>query len=209
MTIAFTVEVTDGDARAGRAMTAAGRAFTTPAFMPVGTRGSVRALDSDDVARTGAQVVLANTYHLMLRPGADAVAAVGGLHGFMQWDGPILTGSGGFQVFSLPSGAVKVDDEGVTFKSTYDGSSHRLTPELAVAIQAQLGADIQMVLDVCPSLPAPVDVVRQAVERTAEWAARASAAARGDHQSLFGIVQGGTDVELRLESAQRTVAIGF
>jgi queuine tRNA-ribosyltransferase len=169
----------------------------------------VRALDSDDVRACGAEVLLANTYHLMLRPGADAVAAVGGLHRFAQWDGPMLTDSGGFQVFSLPAGAVKVDDEGVTFKSTYDGSSHRLTPELAVEIQGQLGADIQMVLDVCPPLPSPAAVVREAVERTAAWAARAKAAPRPDNQSLFGIVQGGVDADLRRESARRTVDIGF
>src|SRR4051794_33644159 len=201
MTVALTIEAVDGDARAGRAVTMMGRSFSTPAFMPVGTRGAVRALDSDDVRACGAEVLLCNTYHLMLRPGAEAVAAVGGLHQFAQWDGPMLTDSGGFQVFSLPAGTVRVDDDGVTFKSTYDGSSHRLTPELAVEVQAQLGADIQMVLDVCPSLPSPDDVLRQAVERTAAWAARAKAAPRAQGQSLFGIVQGGVDEQLRRESA--------
>jgi queuine tRNA-ribosyltransferase len=145
----------------------------------------------------------------MLRPGADVVAAAGGLHRFAQWDGAMLTDSGGFQVFSLPAGAVKVDDDGVTFKSTYDGSTHRLTPEQAVEIQGALGADIQMVLDVCPPIPAPDAEVRQAVERTAAWAARACAAPRPAMQSLFGIVQGGLDEDVRRESAQRTVAIGF
>ena len=209
MTVTLAIEATNGDARAGRAVTASGRSFATPAFMPVGTRGAVRTLDSEDLLRTGVEIVLANTYHLMLRPGADAVAAVGGLHRFMRWDGPILTDSGGFQVFSLPAGAVKVDDEGVTFRSTYDGSTHRLTPEKAVEVQALLGADVQMVLDVCPSLPSPPDIVRQAVERTAAWAARAKAAPRGEGQALFGIAQGGTDAALRVESASRTVDIGF
>src|SRR5436190_6107879 len=205
MTITLTIDAIDGDARAGTAVTASGRTFETPAFMPVGTQGAVKTLDSGDVERAGVGILLANTYHLMLRPGADVVAALGGLHGFMQWDGPILTDSGGFQVFSLPAGTVKVDDDGVRFKSTYDGSAHRLTPEQAVEIQGALGADIQMVLDVCPPIPAPVEVVRQAVERTAAWAARAKTTARPDGQSLFGIVQGGLDVELRRESAQRTI----
>jgi len=209
MSIELTIEATDGDARAGRAATATGRSFSTPAFMPVGTRGAVRALDSNDVRTCGAEVLLANTYHLMLRPGADVVAAVGGLHSFTQWNGPMLTDSGGFQVFSLPAGAVKVDDDGVAFKSTYDGSSHRLTPELAVEVQGLLGADIQMVLDVCPPLPSPDSVVRQAVERTAAWAERAKTCPRPNGQSLFGIVQGGVDVALRRNSARRTVEIGF
>jgi queuine tRNA-ribosyltransferase len=154
---------------------------------------------------------LANTYHLMLRPGADVVEDLGGLHDFMAWDGHVLTDSGGFQVFSLEP---KVDDDGATFRSVYDGSTHRLTPELAVAIQQQLGADIQMVLDVCPPLPSPDAVVQAAVDRTAAWAARAKAAMEpardaGSTQALFGIVQGGVDVVLRKESAQRTVEIGF
>ena len=209
MTIKFTIEARDGNARAGRAVTASGRAFATPAFMPVGTRGAVRTLDSDDLAGLGAEIVLANTYHLMLRPGEDAVAAVGGLHRFTGWAGPMLTDSGGFQVFSLPEGSVKVDDDGVTFRSTYDGSSHRLTPERAVEVQALIGADVQMVLDVCPPLPSAPEVVRQAVERTAAWAARAKKAPRAEGQALFGIVQGGIDEALRVESAQRTVDIGF
>jgi queuine tRNA-ribosyltransferase len=209
VTISFTVESTDGDARAGRAVTASGRTFVTPAFMPVGTRGAVRTLDSEDLLRTGAEIVLANTYHLMLRPGADAVAALGGLHRFTGWAGPMLTDSGGFQVFSLPAGTVHVDDDGVTFRSAYDGSEHRLTPERAVEVQALLGADVQMVLDVCPPLPSPPEVVREAVERTAAWAARATAVPRAEGQALFGIVQGGIDEAMRSESAQRTVEIGF
>jgi queuine tRNA-ribosyltransferase len=207
--ISFSVDATDGAARAGRAITAGGRTFSTPAFMPVGTRGAVRTLDADDLRAAGVEMLLANTYHLMLRPGADAVASVGGLHRFTGWDGPMLTDSGGFQVFSLPAGNVKVDDDGVTFRSTYDGSTHRLTPELAVEVQAQLGADIQMVLDECSPLPSPAAVVRRAVDRTVAWAERARRTPLRAGQALFGIVQGGTDVDLRLESAQRTVALGF
>lgn len=197
-------------ARAGTVVTARG-SFRTPCFMPVGTRATVRALSSIDLERLGVEVVLANTYHLMLRPGTDVVAELGGLHGFMAWSGHVLTDSGGFQVFSLDP---KVDDDGVTFRSTYDGTEHRLTPEGAVARQHELGADIQMVLDVCPPLPSADDVVRTAVERTAAWAARARAAmaplrAEGSTQALFGIVQGGVDPVLRKESARRTVEIGF
>ena len=209
MNISFSVDATDGPARAGQAITASGRTFATPAFMPVGTRGAVRTLDADDLRAVGVEILLANTYHLMLRPGADAVASAGGLHGFTGWDGPMLTDSGGFQVFSLPAGTVKIDDDGVTFRSTYDGSTHRLTPELAVEVQAQLGADIQMVLDECSPLPSRTDVVRQAVERTAAWAERARRTPIREGQALFGIVQGGTDTDLRVESAQRTVALGF
>lgn len=208
------VEATDGSARATTMATPRGE-VSTPCFMPVGTRASVRAVDAADLLGVGTQVVLANTYHLMLRPGASVVADSGGLHRFMGLGDSglplVLTDSGGYQVFSL---APRVDDDGVTFRSTYDGSSHRLTPELAVEIQDELGADIQMVLDVCPPLPSPSRVVRTAVERTADWAERAKAAhARrrdaGSDQALFGIVQGGVDVALRDESARRTVAVGF
>jgi queuine tRNA-ribosyltransferase len=208
--VAFDVEHTEGAARAA-VMTTPRGPVCTPAFMPVGTRGAVRALDSRDLAALGAQVVLANTYHLMLRPGAEDVARFGGLHRFMGWDGHLLTDSGGYQVFSL---APDVDDDGVTFASTYDGDRHRLTPERAVHLQHLLGADVQMVLDVCPPIPAPIGVVRTAVERTAAWAARAKAAHAplrhaGSGQALFGIVQGGVDPSLRRQSAQRTVEIGF
>ena len=201
------VEVTasDGDARTTTVTTARG-AYPTPAFMPVGTRGAIKHLTSADLEDLGSDFILCNTYHLMLRPGADVVADSGGLHGFMDWSGHVLTDSGGYQVFSLEP---KVDDDGAVFRSTYDGTQHRLTPERAVAIQEQLGADIQMVLDVCPPLPSPPDVLRLAVERTAAWAARAKAAHRRPDQALFGIVQGGTDETLRKESAQRTVEIGF
>jgi queuine tRNA-ribosyltransferase len=159
----------------------------------------------------GAEVVLANTYHLLLRPGVDTVAALGGLHRFTGWAGHTLTDSGGYQVHSL---GPAVDDDGVTFASVYDGNRVRLTPESAVEAQGLIGADIQMVLDVCATLPAPVAVLRVAVERTAAWAARARSThrrleAKPEGQALFGIVQGGTDQALRKESAQRTVELEF
>jgi queuine tRNA-ribosyltransferase len=199
------LDAADGPARAGVVVTARGT-FRTPCFMPVGTRGAVKLLDAADLEALAPQVVLANTYHLMLRPGADTVARLGGLHRFTGWAGHLLTDSGGFQVFSLRP---IVDDEGVTFRSTYDGSRHRYTPEDAVRVQEELGADIQMVLDVCLGLPAPEDEVSRAAERTLAWAARARLAHRREDQSLFGIVQGGTCVGLREESAARLVEIGF
>ena len=150
--------------------------------------------------------MLANTYHLMLRPGAELVARLGGIGRFSGWDGLMLTDSGGFQVFSLQPA---VDDDGVTFRSVYDGSLHRLTPESAVATQELLGADIQMVLDVCPPLPSPPDVVELAAKRTSQWAARARAAHRRDGQSLFGIVQGGTSESLRADSARAAADLDF
>ncbi len=204
-TIALTVTARDGGARATIARTPRGE-IRTPCFMPVGTRAAVKHLTADDLRELRVQVVLANTYHLMLRPGADVVAALGGLHRFMGFDGHVLTDSGGFQVFSL---SPKVDDDGVTFRSVYDGSIHRLTPERAVEVQAALGADIQMALDVCPPLPSPPEVVRLAMERTASWAERAAAAHRREGQALFGIVQGGVDIALRRESARRSAEIGF
>jgi queuine tRNA-ribosyltransferase len=203
--LTFEQQAADGDARTGRVTTARGT-FATPCFMPVGTKGSVRAVSTADLEALGFEVMLANTYHLMLRPGADTVAHLGGIHGFAAWPGHVLTDSGGFQVFSLTP---DVDDDGVTFRSTYDGSTHRLTPEAAVDTQERIGADIQMVLDVCPPLPSPPEVIRLAVERTAAWARRAKAAHRREGQALFGIVQGGTDHDLRQESAQRTVDVGF
>ncbi|MBC8364746.1 MAG: tRNA guanosine(34) transglycosylase Tgt [Actinobacteria bacterium] len=206
----FLPEATDGGARAGSATTPGGT-FRTPCFMPVGTRGAVRHLSSTDLADLGAHVVLANTYHLMLRPGTDIVRDLGGLGAFAAWDGLTLTDSGGYQIFSLQP---KVDDEGAVFRSTYDGSTHRLTPEGAALIQADLGADIQMVLDVCPALPATGQVLGEAVERTAAWAERGRRAFlehpdASHRQCQFGIVQGGVDVALRAESARRTVEVGF
>jgi queuine tRNA-ribosyltransferase len=208
VTLSFAVGARDGRARTGTVTTARGN-FATPCFMPVGTRGTVRALSSADLEDLGAEVVLGNAYHLMLRPGADVVAALGGLHGFASWSGHVLTDSGGYQVFSLRP---KVDDEGATFASTYDGSRHHLSPEGAVDVQLALGSDIQMVLDVCPPLPSPAPVIRAAVDRTALWAGRARKAflaAERPELNQFGIVQGGTDVDLRVESAQRTVGTGF
>ncbi|MDQ3469971.1 MAG: tRNA guanosine(34) transglycosylase Tgt, partial [Actinomycetota bacterium] len=195
----------DGAARAGVVRTARG-IYHTPCFMPVGTRAAVKYLSAADYEALGVEIVLANTYHLMLRPGADVVARFGGVGAFAGWSGLTLTDSGGYQVFSLEP---RVDDDGVTFRSVYDGSSHRLTPESAVHTQELLGADIQMVLDVCPPLPSPPETIRLAVERTAAWAARARAVHRRDGQSLFGIVQGGTDPVLRAESARRTVELDF
>ncbi len=202
----------DGSARSGTVVTARGT-FRTPVFMPVGTRGSIRALMTHELAGlsaadgTAAEVLLANTYHLMLRPGSDVVAELGGLHRFSGWNGLMLTDSGGYQVFSL---GPKLHDGGAEFRSTYDGSTHLLTPEGAVAEQERLGADIQMVLDVCAPLPSSRQALRDAVERTADWAARARAAhRRRQDQALFGIVQGGTDTDLRRESAERTIALDF
>src|SRR5690606_572184 len=208
MSLTFTIDATCGAARTGTVTTARGR-FRTPCFMPLGTRAAVRTLASDDLERLGVEVVLGNTYHLMLRPGADVVAELGGLHGFADWRGHVLTDSGGYQIFSLEP---RVDDDGATFRSTYDGTAVHLSPERAVDVQVQLGADIQMVLDVCPPLPSPPEVVRTAVDRTAAWAARARKAFLAHERpdlNQFGIVQGGVDPALRVESAERTVAVGF
>ena len=204
------IEATDGSARTGVVHTARG-SFRTPCFMPVGTRAAVRTLTSADLELLGAEVILGNTYHLMLKPGADLIERFGGLHGFADWKGHILTDSGGFQIFSLEP---KVTDEGATFKSTYDGSSHHLSPEGSVEIQQKLGSDIQMVLDVCPPLPSTDAVVRAALERSVAWAQRAKVAqaparAAGSMQAQFGIVQGGINVAMRAESAKRTLEIGF
>ncbi len=203
--VRFDLVAADGTARSGVAHTARG-SYRTPCFMPVGTRGAIKYLSADDYERLGAEIVLGNTYHLMLRPGAETVAHFGGLGKFAAWRGLTLTDSGGFQVFSLEP---KVDDDGVTFKSTYDGSSHRFTPEIAVHTQELLGADIQMVLDVCAPLPSSPAVIRQALERTSTWAARAKAVHQRADQALFGIVQGGVSETMRVESAQRTVEVGF
>ncbi|HEU5084642.1 MAG TPA: tRNA guanosine(34) transglycosylase Tgt [Acidimicrobiales bacterium] len=208
MTLSVEVEATSGPARATTITTSRGT-VTTPCFMPVGTRGTVRAVETADLEALGAQIVLGNTYHLLFRPGPDVVEAMGGIHGFSDWSGHVLTDSGGYQVFSL---APKVDDDGVTFRSTYDGDEYRLTPEGAVDVQLRLGADIQMVLDECAPLPSPPEVIRTALERTADWAARARTAfldreVPGRYQ--FGIVQGGVDPAMRTESAQRTVDVGF
>ena len=203
--VGFSVIGTDGSARTGMMTTAHGDVLT-PAFMPVGTRGTVRGIDSSDLRRMGADIVLANTYHLMLRPGEDTVAALGELQRFMGWRGPVLTDSGGYQVFSL---APRVSEKGVEFRSTYDGSTVMLTPERAVQIQEALGSDVAMILDELVGLPAPPDVVRAAMERTLRWAQRAVDAKTRSDRALFGIVQGGVDPALRAESAARTAALGF
>ena len=205
---AIRLEVTarDGEARSGLVRTARG-SYPVPAFMPVGTRGAVKTLDSADLDALDPPVVLANTFHLACRPGADVVAELGGIHRFTGFAGHVLTDSGGFQVHSL---GPKVDDEGMTFTSVYDGSAMRLTPESAVDLQGVLGSDIQMVLDVCVSLPAGRDELRRAVDRTADWGARArrrhrQIERRPEGQAIFGIVQGGCDADLRAESAARAV----
>jgi queuine tRNA-ribosyltransferase len=201
----FVTAATDGSARAGHVHTSRGT-FPTPCFMPVGTRGAVRLLSAEDLEALGAHVVLGNTYHLMLRPGAQLIAEMGGLHRFSGWSGHMLTDSGGYQVFSL---SPQVDDEGVSFRSTYDGSMHRLTPEAAVEVQELLGADIQMALDVCPPLPSPDEVIRLAMARTLSWAVRARDTHRRADQCLFGIVQGGVHSQWRAEHATALVALDF
>jgi queuine tRNA-ribosyltransferase len=190
--VRFEPEDVDGRARTGWLHTPHG-AVATPTFMPVGTRGTVRSVGVDDLA-------------LMLRPGHDVVESLGGLHQFTGWESPMLTDSGGYQVFSLDP---QIDEDGVTFSSIYDGSVVRLTPEEAVAVQERLGADVAMVLDHLVGLPAQSEVVRDAMERTLRWSERALAAHSREDQALFGIVQGGTDLDLRAESAARTAAIGF
>lgn len=214
MKLAIEVTATDGAARTGAIRTPRG-VLPTPLFMPVGTRASVKALDAGDLERLDIPLILGNTYHLMLRPGADLIADLGGLHRFMDWSGHVLTDSGGFQIFSLEP---KVTDDGATFRSTYDGSTHHLTPEGAADVQSKLGGDIQMVLDVCPPLPSADRVVRAAVDRTAAWGERGRRAfldlagwreARRLEQAQFGICQGGIDLELRARSARQVVETGF
>ena len=202
----FAVSATDGAARAGLLSTVHGD-VPTPAFMPVGTKGTVKGIHPDELRSLGAAIVLGNTYHLHLRPGADVVAELGGLHAFMGWDGAILTDSGGFQVFSLRDTLLAVDDDGVTFASVYDGAPARLTPELAAQIQAQLGSDIAMCLDICPPAGAPRAEVAEAVRRTTLWAGRQRAVPRAPGQLLFGIAQGAADRELRHRSIEELVEL--
>jgi queuine tRNA-ribosyltransferase len=204
---AFEVLATAGHARRGVITTPHG-VIDTPAFMPIGTRAALKGLSPAQVAETGTQIILTNTYHLMLRPGAETIAALGGLHRFMAWPGAILTDSGGFQVYSLAD-LRKLDDDGVTFQSHVDGAVVRLTPEAAIQIQNQLGADIIMTFDECPPLPAEPAALRAAVERTVAWAARCKVAHQREDQALYGIVQGGLDVALRRECLDRLTAIGF
>lgn len=194
-------------ARLGRFTTPHG-IIDTPVFMPVGTRGTVKGTPPEYLRRVGTTILLANTYHLTLRPGADVVAALGGLHRFMGWDGPILTDSGGFQVFSLAT-LNRVDENGVDFKSHIDGAPMRLDPEKAVAIQEQLGADIIMAFDECPALPAERGLLEKSVDRTLRWAARCKQAQKRPDQALFGIVQGGLEFDLRLRCLDGLVNISF
>ncbi|KAF0181273.1 MAG: tRNA guanosine(34) transglycosylase Tgt [Hyphomonadaceae bacterium] len=205
----FHIHATDGAARTGVLETPRGE-IRTPAFMPVGTAGTVKGLLVDQVRATGADIVLGNTYHLMLRPGAERVARLGGLHKFMRWERPILTDSGGFQVMSL-AGLRKITEEGVSFQSHIDGSRHMLSPERSIEIQADLlGADIVMQFDECPALPAPEAEVRRAMELSLRWGARSKAAfGTRTTQALFAIVQGGVDEGLRRRSAEALVAEGF
>jgi queuine tRNA-ribosyltransferase len=204
----FTLHATDGRARTGVINTPRGE-IRTPAFMPVGTAATVKAMMPESVRETGADILLGNTYHLMLRPGAERIHRLGGLHKFMNWERPILTDSGGFQVMSL-AGLRKLTEEGVTFSSHVDGSKHHLTPERSMEIQRLLGSDIVMAFDECPALPSTEDTVAQSMRLSMRWAQR-SRDAFGDRpgHALFGIMQGGVTPELREESAEALKAIGF
>lgn len=197
----FQLDARDGHARAAQFMTPHGVA-QTPMFMPVGTHATVKGITPTQLRELGSQVILANTYHLFLRPGVEVVSQAGGLHSFMSWDGPILTDSGGFQIFSLAD-TLKLDSDGVSFRSIYDGSKQRWTPEANMDIQQKLGADIVMQLDQCAPYPAERDFVQKAMNLSAQWAKRCLAAHEKADQALFGIVQGGMHIDLRLESIQR------
>jgi queuine tRNA-ribosyltransferase len=205
----FRLTATDGAARAGEMTTAHGLVHT-PAFMPVGTQASVKGVHPDDVRASGAEIVLANTYHLMLRPSAERIAALGGLHAFMRWPFPVLTDSGGFQVMSL-SPLRKITQAGVTFRSHIDGAMVELTPERAIEVQILLGADIAMQLDECVRLPAERAEIERAMTLSLRWAERCKRAYERApvDRALFGIVQGGDDEELRAQSARALTAIGF
>ncbi|MBY0423903.1 MAG: tRNA guanosine(34) transglycosylase Tgt, partial [Parvularculaceae bacterium] len=206
----FTLSATDGAARTGFVSTPRGE-IRTPAFMPVGTAGTVKAMFPEDVRATGAEILLGNTYHLMLRPGAERVARLGGLHRFMRWPHPILTDSGGFQVMSL--GALrKLTEEGVAFRSHIDGSAHFLSPERSIEIQCLLGSDIQMQLDECPAMPIAQEKAAESMRLSLRWAERSKRAFEekaAPGMALFGIVQGANYQDLRRESAERLQAIGF
>lgn len=201
----FEVLKTEGFARRGR-LTLAHGVVETPVFMPVGTYGAVKTVDPDEVRAAGSQIILGNTYHLNLRPGTEVLEKFGGLHKFMGWDGPILTDSGGFQVFSLSS-FKKMTEEGVSFRSPVNGDLLNLTPETCARVQQSIGSDIAMVLDECLALPATRDELARAVERSHRWAARFLAVPRKEGQNIFGICQGGTDLALRRDSLERTVSL--
>lgn len=204
---AFTLEATSGMARLGRVETSRG-GFDTPMFMPVGTLGTVKSLTPQDLEDVGAEIILGNTYHLYLRPGMGVMEQFGGLHRFMDWSGPILTDSGGFQFYSL-SDLAKFDDDGVDFRSHIDGSKHRFTPERVVEIQATIGSTIMMQLDQCPALPATPKTLEQAVKRSTDWALRSLAVADRAPGALFAIGQGGTDVSLRIAHIEELSAHAF
>lgn len=203
----FTLQKKSGEARAGLIETAHGN-IETPIFMPVGTRASVKSLWQEELEELGAQIILGNTYHLYLRPGHELVDKMGGLHKFMQWKKPILTDSGGFQVFSL-SDLNKVTEEGVVFQSHIDGSRHMLSPEKSMEIQKALGSDIVMIFDECPKLPATKETLRESMELTLRWAKRCKDYKLQDHQSLFAIIQGGLHLDLRQECMDRLIEMDF
>jgi len=205
---AFTLEHSDGDARTGTLHTAHGD-VRTPVFMPVGTKATVKAVDPDAVQQLGAQMILGNTYHLHFRPGDELIAELGGLHAFMRWGGPILTDSGGFQIFSLRDTLIRSDDEGVTFRSVYDGAPTRFTPELAQTVQRNLGSDVAMCLDVVPPAGVARHVLEDAVRRTTAWAERQRDLPRAAGQLRFAITQGGLDRELRALSSRDLVSLDF
>ena len=206
--MSFDLVATEGEARAGVLHTAHGD-VPTPAFMPVGTKGTVKGLDPERLRELGTTILLGNTYHLHFRPGDELVESMGGLHRFMAWDGPILTDSGGFQVFSLRDTITAVDEEGVTFRSVYDGREARFTPELVADVQRRLGSDIAMCLDACPPPDVPREELEAATALTTRWATRQLAAPRAPGQLVFGIGQGGTDPELRRRSTEEIAALGF
>jgi queuine tRNA-ribosyltransferase len=205
---AFELQHEDGDARAGVLRTKRGD-IRTPVFMPVGTKGTVKSVDPQELEDLGAQIVLGNTYHLYFRPGADVVEELGGLHDFMQWRKPILTDSGGFQVFSLRDTLIADDEDGVTFRNVYDGRPARFTPELAADIQRRLGSDIAMCLDICPPAGVQRHALEDAVRRTTLWAKQQRDLPRADGQLRFAITQGGLDRELRTRSSEDLVALDF
>ena len=207
MAFSFELQHTEGAARAGRLTTPHG-VIQTPVFMPVGTQATVKGLTPAMVQEAGAQIILGNTYHLTLRPGDELIASLGGLHRFMRWDGPILTDSGGYQVYSLAQSR-KIDDRAAVFRSHIDGSLLELTPEKAVAIQENLGSDIAMCLDECPPAATPPEYLREAIRRTIHWAERCRDAAKRPDQALFAIIQGGLNVELRAECAAALIPLDF
>jgi queuine tRNA-ribosyltransferase len=208
VTDTFTVTARDGAARAGVLRTAHGE-VRTPAFMPVGTKATVKSVDPGELRSIGAEIVLGNAYHLHFRPGEELVAELGGLHAFMGWDGAILTDSGGFQVFSLRDTLLAADDDGVTFRSVYDGSPERFTPELSARVQELLGSDVAMCLDICPPAGVARSEVEEAVRRTTVWAERQRDLPRASGQLRFAITQGGLDGELRRRSSEELVALDF